>query len=185
MLWSPLCVAIQQKIAPFENYHVPASQELSALMTSICQRAVNMCDDTCLTPRLFSCKRHYSLNHICREHHPPAGLNRPEVDTWHEPECQRWKFGDRVDTESCSAETHTNKCWASKYYVPGTVLGVGEPAGNKPDKNPCFTKLTFSTGPGNKDKRQRDREQKNKASVSWQAPENCLWVLWETSMVLQ
>lgn len=47
--------------------------------------------------------------------------------------------------------------------MPGTVLGVGEPAGNKPDKFPDFMKLTFTTGPGNKDKRQREGEQKNKA----------------------
>lgn len=45
------------------------------------------------------------------------------------------------------------------------MLGVGEPAGNKPDKIPAFMKLAFTTGPGNRDKRQREneREQKNKA----------------------
>lgn len=46
--------------------------------------------------------------------------------------------------------------------MPGTVLGVGEPAGNKPDKIPAFMKLTFTTGPGNKDKRQRERERESK-----------------------
>lgn len=42
--------------------------------------------------------------------------------------------------------------------MSGTVLGVGEPAANKPDKIPAFINLTFSMRPGSKDKRQRDRE---------------------------
>ena len=84
---------------------------------------------------------------------------------------------------SCSAKKYRNKCWSSYYYLPGTVLGMGEPARNKPDKIFAFMKLTFSKG---QETNTRVRERaKEHGWVSWQAPETCLWVLWEIPVVLQ
>lgn len=138
-----------------------------------------MCDGVCLTSKRLSFHATSTFTSIIF-----AGNSNP----WPVLTDQRWKLdiariskmeiwilrGDCLlkcsqrNIGSCSAKKYRNKCCLSNNYLPGTVLGMDEPARNKPDKIFAFMKLTLGRG---KETNTRVRERaKEHGWVSWAGP---------------
>jgi len=146
----PLWQAIHQKTVPCGNYHIPTSHRLLDNHPPNCKHTWR-----CLpySKETLSCKStSASINHTCSEI-PSPGWSWP---IWHRYLTPVWNSKMKIwvlrgdcllkNIGSCSAEKYGNKCWLSNYYMPGTVLGTGEPAGKRANKILAFMKLTLSRG---------------------------------------
>lgn len=142
---SPLWQAIHPKTVPRGNYHILTSHRLSDNHLPNCKHTWR-----CLpySKRLFHAKAPLPQSHLLGNPIPWLELTNPEYSVWNS-KMKIWVLrGDCLlrNIGSCSAGKYGNKCWLRNYYMPGTVLGTGEPAGKRANKILAFMKLTLSRG---------------------------------------